>query len=63
LLGDGTMMMEHMLCTDCASKFGRLVDEPVLEDVWSDKERYPYVRLACAQCFNEWSADRANWVR
>jgi hypothetical protein len=47
--------MPAMLCTDCATRFGLSVDEPVPDDVWSDESRFPYVAPACAACVREWS--------
>jgi len=54
ILGDGTMIVGHKLCADCASKFGLSVDEVVMEDV-DNEERFPHVCPTCAQCFKEWS--------
>lgn len=54
VLGDGTMIVGHWLCTECASKFDLLLDEVVTEEVWGNDERFPYVCPVCAQCFKEW---------
>jgi hypothetical protein len=56
VLGDGTMVVPHMLCTECASKFGLSVDELISDEVWISDDRFPYVCPTCAQCFAEWSA-------
>jgi hypothetical protein len=56
IMGDGKDLLLHMLCTDCASKFGLSVDELISEEVWSSEERFPYVCPTCTHCFAEWSA-------
>ena len=58
LLGDGTMIVPHYLCAECASTFGLSVDEVVPEQILSDAERFPYVCPVCAQCFAEWTKSR-----
>lgn len=58
VLGDGTMIVGHLLCADCASRFGLSVAAVVTQEVWSDDDRFPYVCPVCAQCFEEWSAQR-----
>jgi hypothetical protein len=54
--GDGTALLEHKLCTECASRFGLSVDELISEEVWGSVERFPYVCPTCAECFAEWTA-------
>ena len=56
LLDDGTMVVRHTLCSECASKFGLSADEVISGEVCADKDRFPYVCPTCAQCFKEWSA-------
>jgi hypothetical protein len=56
ILGDGTLIARHMLCSECASKYGLSVDVVVTEEVWDNDERFPYVCPVCAPCFKEWSA-------
>jgi hypothetical protein len=55
-LGDGEMIVGHMLCSGCASRFGLSIDEVVTAEVLESKDRFPYVCPVCAQCFEAWSA-------
>lgn len=57
MLDDGNMVVGHMLCTQCASRFGLTVDEIVSGEVWENPLRFPYVCPVCAECFKEWSAE------
>jgi hypothetical protein len=56
ILGDGKDILSHLLCTDCASRFGLSADELISYEVWESDERFPYVCPTCAQCFAEWRA-------
>jgi len=58
VLGDGTLVQPYMLCTECASKYGLSVDEPISVEIWESDDRFPYVCPTCAQCFAEWSKQK-----
>ena len=56
VFSDGTLVQPYMLCTECATKYGLSVDEPISAEVWESEYLFPYVCPTCSQCFAEWSA-------
>jgi hypothetical protein len=57
IYGDGTELLEHILCTACASSLGlSSANEMIPEDVWGKPDRFPDVSPVCQRCFAEWSA-------
>jgi hypothetical protein len=54
LTGDGTTVLDHMICGECAARFGLSPSELISESVWEDERRFPYVCPVCAACFLEW---------
>jgi hypothetical protein len=59
VLDDGTMIVGHWLCLECASKYGLSTEVIVSGEVCFDEGRFPYVCPTCAQCFKEWSVQDA----
>jgi hypothetical protein len=58
VLGDGTLIVGHLLCAECASKFDLSVDEIYSGQVWENEQKFPDICPVCAQCYKQWSAQR-----
>ncbi len=54
IAGNGSTVVEHMLCAECAVQFGLSPGELIPEAVWGDERKFPYVYPLCAACFLEW---------
>jgi hypothetical protein len=56
VLEDGSELLDHMLCSGCAAKFGLSAAEFISHEVWGNQERFPYVCPVCEKCFEEWTS-------
>ena len=54
MTGDGTEVLDHLLCRVCANRFRLSTSSPVPPEVWESKDRYPHVCPTCEQCLSEW---------
>jgi hypothetical protein len=53
---DGTEsnLLDHMICSACATRHQLSPNELIPDEVWSDEARFPKVFPICASCFVEW---------
>jgi hypothetical protein len=54
--GDGSMVFECMLCSQCQSKFNLPRTVAISEEDAANSERCPYVCPACKSCFSGWAS-------
>jgi len=52
--GDGTVLVDNLLCSACATRFHLSNSKPIPPEIWESKHKFPYVCPACMQCLSEW---------
>jgi hypothetical protein len=52
--GDGSVMKEVVLCSECARRFGRVAGEVVVEA--EEGEALPWIGPICTPCLERWTA-------
>jgi hypothetical protein len=54
-VGDGSCIVQHLICTDCLGKHGLETVDEVTEEVWEDENRFPRTCPVCEGCLAEYT--------
>ena len=52
--GDGTLLVDNLLCAACASRFNLPKSKPIAAEIWEREDKFPYTCPTCAECLSEW---------
>jgi hypothetical protein len=52
--GDETELLDHLLCSACATRFHLSPSIQIPPAVWESEDKFPYVCPTCEQCLSEW---------
>ncbi len=53
VLGDGTELLDTLICVSCATRFQLSPSEIVPAEVFENENRFPYVAPSCPTCIAE----------
>jgi hypothetical protein len=57
MTGDGTELVENLLCDECAMRFHLSKTEAIAPEIWESRDSFPYVCPACRDCLSEWQRE------